>query len=123
MLRNPLRSRDYRIGRFRLTLTRDHALPKYQARFSTYDRFLSVLAKHLEPQGTVVDVGANVGDTLAAIASASPGLHFLAIEPDPVYSSLLRENVTRMRAVEPNLSIEIVDAMIADNLAIVGLEG
>jgi FkbM family methyltransferase len=117
------RRRGYRVGKFDLELTGDHALPKYQAQFSTYDRFLPVLAKQLTSQSTVVDVGANVGDTVASIASANPSLHFLAVEPDPVFSELLRNNITRMLSAEPGLAIEVVQALIADDLAIVGLEG
>jgi FkbM family methyltransferase len=117
------RPRHYRIGKFILQLTRDHALPRYQARFRTYDRFLPILAEHLNSRATVVDVGANVGDTVASMASTNPGLHFLAVEPDPVYLALLRENVEQMLLVEPNLSIEVVAALIADDLTIVGLEG
>jgi FkbM family methyltransferase len=118
-----LRRRAYRIGKFNLWLTRDHALPRYQDRFRTYDRFLPVLAQQLTKPATVVDVGANVGDTVAAMASANPDLHFLAVEPDPVYSALLKENVARMRSIEPDLSVDILEALIADDLSIVGLEG
>lgn len=113
----------YRIGKFEIQLTRDHSLPEYQHRFPTYDRFLPKLCRDLPSGSVVVDVGANVGDTIAAIASENHDLRFIAVEPDPEFCALLAQNVERMRKVVPQLDVEIVRAFIGDNLKVVSSEG
>lgn len=113
----------YKIGKFRIQLTRDHSLPEYQRKFPTYDRFLPKLCRQLPAGSVVVDVGANVGDTIAAIASENPDLRFVAVEPDPAFHKLLVQNAERMRNTVPQLDVEIVHAFIGDNLNVIGSEG
>ena len=63
-------------------------------KYPNYDRFLPVLAPHLR-QGWIVDVGANVGDTLYGLLAAKD-CSFLCIEPEPEYFRLLEENVASL---------------------------
>ncbi len=80
----------YRIGKFDLILPHDHKLPEYQRVHRLYDRFPLVLASHVE-EGTIVDIGANVGDTAAAFASAAEN-PIMCIEPEASFFNYLTRN-------------------------------
>ena len=86
----------YRIGRYNLEIPRNHKLPLYQARNELYDRFPSFLGRHL-PQGIIIDIGANIGDTAAAFATVTPN-PILCVEPDGVFFELLRRNCQQIAA-------------------------
>jgi FkbM family methyltransferase len=87
-------SQVYRIGSLAIELCHDHALPAIQKSFPLYDRFLPFLASYLS-DGVVIDVGANVGDTLYSMIQNSQ-CSFLCIEPDPLYFRYLQKNVSNL---------------------------
>ena len=95
-----------------ITLPADHLLPLYRAAHPDYDRFLPHLAAALEEGDAVVDVGANCGDTLAAMYAANPNLRFTCVEPDPRFGAYLDRNIERLRGNDPALSVKVVRAMI-----------
>ena len=80
----------YKINDLEIDITISHTLPQYQRQYPLYDRFLPHLAIFLD--GVVVDVGANVGALMAAMASNNPYLDFVCIEPDETFFSYLVEN-------------------------------
>lgn len=108
----------YEVGGVRLQLPAGHALPEYQAAFPRYDRFLRHLAAGLQPGDAVIDVGANVGDTLAALLAGCPELQLLAIEPEPGFFALLQANAVRLQAAHPGATLVLQQALVG-----VGSEG
>lgn len=82
----------YAIGDFRLRLPPEHALPRYQALYRQYDTFLSKLATVLPENSFVVDVGANCGDSAAAILSGNTSLNLVCIEADRLFFKYLLLN-------------------------------
>jgi FkbM family methyltransferase len=77
----------------RLAMPLSHALPSYLAANPYYDSLLARLSDYLARRGETlvcIDVGANIGDTIAAMYR--PDARFLAIEPSQKYSSYLRNN-------------------------------
>ncbi|HHU14832.1 MAG: FkbM family methyltransferase [Kiritimatiellae bacterium] len=77
-----------------LRMPLSHILPDYLARYRFYDRLPRRLAGFLRrARGrlTAIDVGANIGDTLAAFDPQSDD-HLLAIEPDPTFFDCLQHN-------------------------------
>ncbi len=77
-----------------LRLRLSHQLPFYRREFPTYSANLERLGAFLHRQYgrlVMIDVGANVGDSLA-LAGIRPGDACLLIEGDPEYLKLLREN-------------------------------
>jgi FkbM family methyltransferase len=95
----------HRIGAIDLELPLSHQLPFYRHDHPEYDRPLARVARDLG--GAVVDVGANVGDTAAAIREASD-VPILCIEGDDRFFALLSRNATRLGDVE--LEHAFVDA-------------
>jgi FkbM family methyltransferase len=64
-------------------------IAEYRAQSRLYDRFLPVLSRHL-PKGWIVDVGANVGDTAAAIAKEGDNPIVCVEGNDEFYPLLVR---------------------------------
>lgn len=85
----------YKIGDFQLTLPCSHLLPHYQAHHRLYDRFLPFIGP-ANLDGWIVDVGANVGDSAAALTSGSPK-KILCIEPSRFFGRYLSINAQVMR--------------------------
>ncbi|MBL8315087.1 MAG: FkbM family methyltransferase [Rubrivivax sp.] len=77
-----------------LNINLSHALPGYQARHPMYDSLPRRLGEFLRTRhGAVVgiDVGANVGDTVAAFIGGAQD-RFLAVEPNPKFFRILQSN-------------------------------
>lgn len=120
------RPRRYAVGRVRLELPAEHCLPEYQAAYPLYDRFLPRLAARLAPGDAVVDVGANVGDSLAALLAGQGALNLLAIEADPGFHRLLQANVERIRAIHAAARITVQRALVgtgSTRMKLVGGDG
>jgi len=119
----PQREQQLDLGPVRIVLPPGHMLPFYQRRHPRYDRFLPHLARQLDADAGVIDVGANCGDTLAAMAAANPGLRYLCIEPDPTFDAYLQRNLQALHAVWPHLQVEVVRALVGLDVGPVSLEG
>ena len=113
----------FQVGSKQILLPPDHNLPAFQAAHPLYDRFLPVLAAHLEPRHdrVVVDVGANVGDTLFAMLDRCDH-RFLCIEGEAIYYDYLMQNLRnhedcrdRVRALNVMLGTgEFVGQLVRD---------
>jgi FkbM family methyltransferase len=95
----------YRLGDVELVLPLSHQLPFYRHAHPQYDAPLARIACELG--GPVVDVGANVGDTAAAIRSRCD-VPILCVEGEPQFFALLEQNAARLGEVE--LERSFVDA-------------
>lgn len=117
------RSRSYEVGGVQLELPAEHLLPEYQAAHPCYDRFLPHLAAQLLPGDAAIDVGANVGDTSAALLAGQGALQLLAIEGDTGFMALLERNAERLRAAHPAAAIHLVQALVGSGHDTVRLRG
>jgi len=80
-----------------------HELPHYRrihTRYAVNVATLAQLISELGAQPTMVDVGANVGDTAALVRSKAPALPILCVEGDFDYSEILKQNVAEWPNVE-----------------------
>jgi FkbM family methyltransferase len=119
-------TRRYSVGEFEIALSIDHMLPEYQRSHPLYDRFLPHLAAHLPRDATIVDVGANCGDTLAALASVQPAARYLCIEPDATFFKLLEANIRVIESHLPTANIFAVKALVGRSVGsatLVGTDG
>lgn len=86
-----------------LRMPLSHALPEYLKRFPYYDRLPARLARFIrsrEQRIITIDVGANIGDTIASVLTDSFD-RCLAIEPNPSYYQYLLANWQSDRRVVP----------------------
>lgn len=87
--------RKYKIGKFEICVPPNHALPKYQFRFKLYDRFLPHLVKFLDSPGTIIDIGANIGDTTIAMLQNCKN-PIISIEPSDYFYKYLEKNISSL---------------------------
>src|SRR5579871_37562 len=99
----------YRIGDVELAMTAGHTLRENQSNHKYYDLFAYSLGQGFD-EGLIVDIGANVGDTAAALCSAGPR-HVLCVEPQQEYFDLLKQNAAAIGA-KTGSTIECVQALL-----------
>jgi FkbM family methyltransferase len=114
---------EYACSGTTILLPADHKLPEYQRLHPLYDRFLPHLAHHLPARATIIDVGANVGDTLASMVGGAPQARYVCIEPDPEFFHRLQANAERVRRSAPSASVTCHQALIGREVASAVLEG
>ena len=108
---------------FSILLPAGHLLPTYQEHHPSYDRFLPHLARYIDESSTIIDVGANCGDTLAAMAATNPKSTYICIEPDDVFFRYLTSNIERIKEVIPGLDVKAVKSLVGKNIGDVMLHG
>jgi FkbM family methyltransferase len=111
------------IGDLSIELPAEHLLPQYQAVHPHYDRFLPKLAAALGAGDVVIDVGANCGDTLAAMRQAHRGLEFICVEPDDGFFAYLERNTARLLEAAPGGRIHLVKSLAGQQTGPVVLSG
>jgi len=97
-----------KIGNKKIYIHKSHRLPEYRKLFPFYDRALPGICqsvKEIDGHLTLIDVGANVGDSVALITDKVFG-KFLCIEGDKKYLPVLEKNITKFKGstceIEPN---------------------
>ncbi len=90
-----------KVGRFEIFLNYGHSLPRIMEKHPEYAmNFLRLAEKMFEkyPQLKAIDVGANVGDTLALLKTAGVG-ETACIEGDGAYFEILKRNAVQFSKV------------------------
>jgi FkbM family methyltransferase len=85
-----------------------HRLKEYREVHPRYDKFLGELSAILPSQSVVLDIGANVGDSLALMGASNPNLNVLCVEPDPYFLRYLKKNMQIVLNNEFKGEIEVV---------------
>lgn len=111
------------IGGVYVDLPADHMLPVYQKKFQNYDRFVPHLVKSLPKESIVLDVGANVGDTAAAMVAANSSLKYICIEGDSDFYKYLIKNIMKIQKVYPQSYIDPRQYLVGTPKGSVALEG
>ena len=89
--------RRYKIDGVSIKLDYTHRLTDYQKYMRFYDRFLPHFIQYLPSKSTVVDIGANVGDTLVAMVSKKSDLEYVCIEADLKFYEDLVDNLSILK--------------------------
>ena len=85
--------KQYTLDKMNILLPDDHKLDVYQHDHKLYDRFVPYLALSVAGKGTIVDVGANVGDT-ACVILANCKNNLICCEAETDYFDLLQKNIS-----------------------------
>jgi FkbM family methyltransferase len=112
----------YKVGNFEISLTSDHSLPRNQVAHQLYDVFPRFLASALGVGSSFVQIGANVGDTVALMYSHNPSLRSLCIEADEEFFLLLKKNLVQIQS-SIGCEYKAVHKLIASKLVFSSLEG
>ncbi|TCC97562.1 FkbM family methyltransferase [Pedobacter hiemivivus] len=97
------KEKQVKVGNYSLLSNYEHPIEEYLTQFKYYSRNLSRIAKYLEhkyPNYSIIDVGANIGDTIALFRSEGVDQLIHSIEGDPVYIALLAQNLPLFKGVE-----------------------
>ena len=84
------------VGNYQLTADNQHLIEDYLTNHKYYSRNLPRIAKYLEskyPVYAIVDVGANIGDTIALLRSEGVNQMVYLIEGEHTYFDLLQKNL------------------------------
>jgi FkbM family methyltransferase len=103
------------FGDVQMDLHLSHNLPLYYCKYKSYDRLLPELCSYLEMHEgdmTLIDVGANIGDTAALVDARSSG-RILCIEGDEEFFPLLESNVKKLNKSR----IAIAKSFCSDGIA------
>ncbi|WP_448702193.1 FkbM family methyltransferase [Mucilaginibacter sp. AW1-3] len=95
--------KEIQAGRFTILANQEHPLQDYLNNHKYYSRNLPRIAKLLEAKYktyNIIDVGANIGDTIALVRSADCDQFIYAIEGDPVYFEILEKNALNFKGVK-----------------------
>jgi FkbM family methyltransferase len=87
-----------RIGKKFLFLNLSHQLPVYYYKYPQYDRALPRICralKRIDKRLYVIDIGANIGDTVSLITDVTKG-NFLCVEGDEKYLPTLERNIKQI---------------------------
>ena len=88
----------YQVGKFILNFPPDHILPKIQQANRAYDTLhgdlIAAVAEH-SPKGVFVDIGANVGDTAAMLATHADN-PVLCVDGNVSFAPYLRQNIKKI---------------------------
>jgi FkbM family methyltransferase len=90
------------LGAYNLRLPLSHELPFYRRKFPDYGLNLgtvSFFARQKYPNLTMIDIGANIGDSLAIVHKYSDH-PVLCLEGEPRFFQLLQENTRNLLGVE-----------------------
>ncbi len=89
------RERSYMIGEYSIILPPKHRLDSYQVDYKNYDKKLPIVASLIGEKYkvmTVIDIGANVGDTAVALRGAC-SFPIICVEGNPNYLPYLKKNL------------------------------
>jgi len=95
-------SKQVQVGSFRLTADADHPIQANLDYYKYYSTNLPRIAKYVEakyPSYSIIDIGANIGDTVALLRTANVNQAVYAIEGEPFYFALLQKNMLQFKDV------------------------
>jgi len=98
-----------------LILPPEHLLSMYNYLYPKYDKFISELVMNTKKNESVIDIGANVGDTLLRLINSNANLNYYCIEADDYFFSYLKKNKDHL---DQNLQdkIVLIKELVGDDL-------
>lgn len=115
--------RVFKIKEYSIKISYLHKLQDLQKIYPFYDKFLNHFVKYLPSGSIVVDVGANVGDTLLSMVSGNSKLEYLCIEPDDKFFFDLEKNIQILKKQNNTLMIKAVKELVGLEVNNVNLSG
>lgn len=103
------------LGSLKIILPPDHNLSLYNYLYLEYDKFISIVVKDLAKNTSVIDIGANVGDTVCRMIQSNNKLHYYSIEADNSFFNYLNLNVKNFKKNFP-YKIDLIKSLVGQKL-------
>jgi FkbM family methyltransferase len=104
------------LGQNKLKMSLSQKTPFYYESFKTYDRALPRICEtlvNIDKKLILIDIGANIGDTVSLISEKINGGSILCIEGDGKYLDFLRQNVSTIKnntiIIEPKFCVDVLE--------------
>ncbi len=109
-----VKSFSYSIGKYLIKIPLKHSLSLFQKNYKLYNRFLPILSKCLTSDETIIDIGANVGDTAISMMNETTA-KIICIEPSDIYFSYLEKNIRNLPALQQE-QLSCIKAFVGTNV-------
>ena len=103
------------INNQELVLPPGHLLSMYNSLYPEYDKFIVGLVSKLDPNSSIIDIGANVGDTLMRLIQGNSKLNYFSIEADNYFFKYLKKNKEKIYK-NYNTQITLINELVGLNL-------
>lgn len=100
-------TKQVRVGNYTLLANAEHPIEDHLKNYKYYSRNLPRIAKYLEmkySQYSIIDVGANIGDTIALLRTADVDQQVYLIEGEPSYFKLMQTNLPQFNKAKAYLT-------------------
>lgn len=108
------------VDKYELVLPPEHLLSLYNnnniATYRNYDNFLPNFIRD-KKNYTIIDIGANVGDTLVRMLSANKNHKYYCIEADDFFFKYLKKNTEKIIRNDPQIQISIIKELVGNKLS------
>jgi FkbM family methyltransferase len=118
-------TKQVQVGNYTLWANAEHSIGDHLKHYPYYSRNLPRIAKYLEvkyPQYSIIDVGANIGDTIALLRTAQVDQQVYLIEGEPSYFKLMQANLPQFNKAKAYLTFLGEESTLQTG-AIVSAEG
>jgi len=98
-----------------LILPPGHYLTMYNYLYPKYDKFLPKLVANINENMSIIDIGANVGDTLVRLIASNSKLNYYSIEADEYFFKYLTKNKEKIK-LNTQTRIKVIKELVGLNL-------
>ena len=104
-----------KIGSRIMVLPPGHDLSMWASLYKDYDNFLPKLVKRVNSNESIIDIGANVGDTLFRFIDINSKSNYFSIEADQYFFKYLKKNKELLEK-EIQDKVTIINELVGKNL-------
>ncbi len=99
----------------KIILPPGHLLSLYESIYPKYDRFLPNVIRNIKENEAIIDIGANVGDTLFRLLNTNTKPYYYCIEADNLFFEYLQKN---KKSLDINIQSKIIliKTLVGDQL-------
>ena len=103
------------IDNKKIILPPGHLLSLYESVYPKYDRFLPTVIGKIKENEVIIDIGANIGDTLFRLLNINTRPYYYCIEADNFFFEYLQEN---KKSLDINIQnkIILIKTLVGDQL-------
>tara|TARA_B100001175_G_C19363774_1_gene568387 strand:- start:95 stop:931 length:837 start_codon:yes stop_codon:yes gene_type:complete len=103
------------IDNKKITLPPGHLLSLYESSYPKYDKFLPKVIGEIKENEVIIDIGANIGDTLFRLLNINTKPYYYCIEGDNFFFKYLQKN---KKSLDINIQnkIILIKAFVGDQL-------